>query len=653
MVTLRIWATIPKGIVLHVHGVRRDETLTLSGRSPELEAYDLPVNEKLSSKLGFELSTEQPEARVWLGYIEALPQANSQQVCWATRGRYHLDGLMAQVKSDQPFELTRHLVSPTTPVSVTHGELLLAYAEVREWHLTAVEDEGIRERALGGIDTTTRTQVVTQFKLATVADTFDAQTCPVLRVKTAATLEVGLAEIEGSLDPCALPTLDGFTGDSNRLYRFEVHRGGMLGEAEFTWSRDNGSQLWPVMHVSGDGREVVVPADAPIRDGDLLEFLSTTLELSDVELGHLETPRHWRPPSRAQGLLFRVRLNNTSTNTTGRVLEVRNATTGEPGVIEEAWLKHDGLKVRRWDGHFVTPERPPEGDPVVTLQDGLQLTLRDDEGKRHFRTGDYWQYQARPQHPHDAAAWSGGRLPDGPERLYTPLALLRAVEEALEGERPSRRESEAASDDPLEGVAFEVVRWCDTQFTPLCSLSADDIDYDGDAVGLEAETVQDAIDTLARRPTTSEGGCFDIVLLSDEGDDTVRLQKAIDKLGTRGGVIGLRRSPRSSGVFRGHPRSAFTAARSCSRAVPRPSCASSSVKSIPTRCRWLQIRDSRCTISWSSAPTSSMRTRRRAGGSPLFDWLSTRLSKCTMACCANSTDRSRRSPWRVSRLQRG
>ena len=55
------------------------------------------------------------------------------------------------------------------------GMPLAAYLEVHERHITAVEDPGIREEALGPGDTCTRTELIGQVKLANVVRTDDAR----------------------------------------------------------------------------------------------------------------------------------------------------------------------------------------------------------------------------------------------------------------------------------------------------------------------------------------------------------------------------------------------------------------------------------------------------------------------------------------------
>ncbi len=52
-----------------------------------------------------------------------------------------------------------------TPPNLATGTRYLVYLDVWERHITALEDDYIREKALGGPDTATRTQVVWQVKI--------------------------------------------------------------------------------------------------------------------------------------------------------------------------------------------------------------------------------------------------------------------------------------------------------------------------------------------------------------------------------------------------------------------------------------------------------------------------------------------------------
>ncbi len=82
------------------------------------------------------------------------------------RGRYYVDGIVCVNDTDVVFGSQPDLLGATLPA--TAGAYLV-YLDVWQRHLTALEDPGLREVALGGPDTTTREKTVWQVKLERVA----------------------------------------------------------------------------------------------------------------------------------------------------------------------------------------------------------------------------------------------------------------------------------------------------------------------------------------------------------------------------------------------------------------------------------------------------------------------------------------------------
>jgi hypothetical protein len=136
----------------------------------------------------------------------------------------------------------------------------LAYLDVWERPITALNDPSIQEVALGGPDTTTRTKTVWQLKVAQMATINEQIACSsptvaaqwqTLTQPSAAVLTNGVvASIAAG--PCSIAANPGFSGMENQLYRVEIHQPGTLatglitypipaGTATFKWSRDNAS----------------------------------------------------------------------------------------------------------------------------------------------------------------------------------------------------------------------------------------------------------------------------------------------------------------------------------------------------------------------------------------------------------------------------
>ena len=170
----------------------------------------------------------------------------------------------------------------------------LAYLDVWDRQVFALEDPYLREVALGGPDTAGRDQVVWQIRLAPfeslVADGLvsDPPTCadfsPGWRPDGGAALGRLAARAEAVSaedDPCALPSAGGLRSFENHLFRFEIHSGGTLGVDTVTgkWSRGNASHRAQLVKI--DGQSLVVDETGKddftaFKFGDWLEVLDET-----------------------------------------------------------------------------------------------------------------------------------------------------------------------------------------------------------------------------------------------------------------------------------------------------------------------------------------------------------------------------------------
>ena len=160
----------------------------------------------------------------------------------------YVDGLL--VENDTPGATL--LSQPDMPgvtlsaLGATQPGIYLAYLDVWERLITALDDPAIRETALGGPDTSVRTKLVWQVKLALVQPAVEPPlpTCASAGepwpAASTGTLAAGSGP-PGSTLPCILPPETGYQRLENQLYRAEIHIGGPDGTATFKWSRENGS----------------------------------------------------------------------------------------------------------------------------------------------------------------------------------------------------------------------------------------------------------------------------------------------------------------------------------------------------------------------------------------------------------------------------
>ena len=297
----------------------------------------------------------------------------------------------------------------------------LAYLETWQRHFSPldlpVDDNSMREVALGGPDTCTREKTVWQVKLLRAGDTGIDLNClsniAPWNTLTAAPDGRLAARAEASIPPktpCQLPPEAGYRLLENHLYRVEIHDdASVTGKARYKWSRDNGCLLSRVVRwlddpianefeVASIGRDDVLAITA----GCWVEFIDDTHEL----LGQ-------------PGPLVQV------TRTEGNVVTI-DLTTRIGHALDSA-LFPSNPRVRRWDGiaelKTVAIANPNTGWEEMA-QDGIELKFAPGS----YRIGDYWLIPARTatasiEWPQDSGK-PAFRAPAGVLRAFARLALL-------------------------------------------------------------------------------------------------------------------------------------------------------------------------------------------------------------------------------------
>ncbi len=475
----------------------------------------------------------------WIALVEDGDADDSY--LWAAGGRagdpspgwYAIEGLVAELAEATAYPEVSYpggAGEAETDLSdlASAGRWVVAYLEIWERLMTAVEDPGIRENALGnGLDTSVRTEALGQVKFLVLelADYPDAASAEAAARAAFAnvqapqsSLAVDLTSATFDPDPCALPTLDGYTGTDNRLYRFEVQDGGALGTATLKWSRDNGSHLFAVEEADDGDNELVFLPDSGVEDGDLVELLGDEIDLGDEIASDGLTGRAtitggaFVPATRRVGQLVQLRFVDVDTNGNERfsLVDLDGAAVT---VFTDVWPYAASAltRVRRWHGRIVTEAATTEYE----IENGVTVTLGGT-----FRPGEWWISEARVSTPNENGTPSTS--PHGPERLFEPLALLQWVNAG--------------------GVRLNLEAWLDERYSSLCELDADDIAFDGEKYGESADTVQEIIDVLLSR--TAEGCCEVTVLASETGDDdAARIAAAIAEELPDGGVVCLKDGP--------------------------------------------------------------------------------------------------------------
>jgi len=400
-------------------------------------------------------------------------------------GHYYVDGILIE----NPLTVTyKHQPYNPMPDALPTDASLLVYVDVWELQISLVQDDGIREVALGvnGPDTATRALVVWQVK------TLDATTfaniikeiqgskrlARVQKIEELTTLLRGnlipanrgllraraKVDVEVTTKVCITPPDARYRGAENQLYRVEIHNGGSVEQTTrptFKWSRENGSVVFPIDNIAG---KLITLANLG-RDEHLGLQKDDWVEVVDDDyvLQVFGDPSH--PDAQPNPLLSVTvvdPINKTVTlNDTPKIqihFDPDNPT--QP-------IKHPFL--RRWDQKPRAAKKGGPSDPFnnatgtvnivesqgenddneedwITLEDGVQIQFpRPKNGPAAmYRPGDYWLIPARTiigdvEWPQKPVPGQTGKFvavslpPRGVEHHYAPLADFQLVGGNIQG----------------------------------------------------------------------------------------------------------------------------------------------------------------------------------------------------------------------------
>jgi hypothetical protein len=309
-----------------------------------------------------------------------------------------------------------YLSQPDYPVPATlvlGSETYLIYLDVWERLITYLEDDAIREVALGGPDTAARGKVVWQVKAIAgklnpdqknVCDGFaysDEEFAGLLDFN-GGYLKARARQTDASTDPCIIPPNASYTGPENQLYRIEIHRSGPAWDgttngastaATFKWSRENGSVVFPIVSVaSGSGTTTVVLETLGrddrfgLSEGDWVDIQDDTYVLQNRAEAMLQVQSIDAPS-------LTVTLNGASTSGVG------TDPTRHPLLRRWDYKPGDedtgGLQLGSDMAALVEEET---GTSWLSIEDGIQIQFQPpDTGQpaTSYRTGDYWLIPAR------------------------------------------------------------------------------------------------------------------------------------------------------------------------------------------------------------------------------------------------------------------
>ena len=359
-----------------------------------------------------------------VGFAVIPPGAGANNGFSIGVGRYYVNGILCENLEPLPYSAQPGYPFDqfTTVEALAQSRAFIVYLDVWERHVSAYEADGMRETALGWIDTASRMQLVWQVKV--VPNSEDLDVLDELARPSAARLRATAHQPEGEPDECSIAPEARYRGLENQLYRVEIHAGGTARNEEgmqgatFKWSRENGSVLFPIaalksaFEADGVSRVTTVTLAAPGRDaklglkeGDWVELVDDVSTLRNVPEDLLRVRR----VDELTVVLAGGSAAGTGSNMTLHPVLRRWDQGGEDGalwIVEDEWIElEQGVRIE-----FV---RPPE----ETVQ---------------YRRGDYWLIPARsatgdvewPLVPGGANGEREALPPAGVRHYLAPLAIV-------------------------------------------------------------------------------------------------------------------------------------------------------------------------------------------------------------------------------------
>jgi hypothetical protein len=381
-------------------------------------------------------------------------------------GHYYVDGILCENErivssySQPDYRLT--MEEQEAYVKGIGGVPILVYLDVWERHITFISNSRIREVALCGPDTATRSRIVWQVKSLPVQPSTAAAREKLASVLTSGT--TGKSEIivtsdttgdsktpgnceticslladlispdffrNGSCprlkarakipaDPsqvCVVQPDARYRGAENQLYRVEIHKPGALADKPtFKWSRDNSTVVFPVVSMTDKTAtlEFLGRDDrSTLQAGDWVELLDEDLTMKQKAGNLLQI-----------GSVDRSDLTVTFSSDTGSPVILTSATRP----VLRRWDQRQELLTGRRNlsqGAIPVEESEKADDSWFELEDGVQVQFQPGG---YYNTGDYWLIPARTasgdiEWP-GTTSYPGALPPHGIVHHYAPLALV-------------------------------------------------------------------------------------------------------------------------------------------------------------------------------------------------------------------------------------
>lgn len=352
-------------------------------------------------------------------------------------GRYYVNGILCEVGDGTTYRnQPNYSFSEDEKLEniIPEGGSVLVYLDVWERHISYVEDDAIREVALGDLDTASRAKVIWQVRVMSlpkdlVADDFKGNYCNFLgAIKDV--IKPGTGKLQASAkdkskndtEACLVSPESRYRGAENQLYRVEIHNSSGSGngrerEATFKWSRENASVIFPILEQVDTNGNTTLFLEHLGRDDRFSLKPGNWVEIVDDD---------YSLHNRAENLLQILSIDHENLKVTLKGMPQSN--------VEKIADKHPYL--RRWDQKTGDAKGIPisQTDMDIDLEDGIQISFSDNPD--HYQSGDYWLIPARTITGNIEWPEQNGvpkaLLPHGVIHHYAPLAFITQNGETLE-----------------------------------------------------------------------------------------------------------------------------------------------------------------------------------------------------------------------------
>ena len=369
-----------------------------------------------------------------------------------SKGHYYVNGILCQNnqtdkndKDSKELSYIKYYEQPYYFLNQNQNKLpdlpFLVFLDVWERHITYIQDDRIREVALGGADTATRSQVVWQVKVKKLDTTYRYITsCANInwenlleewQPKNRGLLAAKAKEATEQTEACIIKSDARYRGTENQLYRVEIHLAGTADKATFKWSRENASVAFPIdtdMDIPISDITITVQLKHWWRDcrfglaeGDWVEIVNDYISLHQVA-----NPLWKVDKIEPEDFLVTLTREESSRDTDPKTIDKDY----HPLLRRWDHKERSGLSLEDGAVPISAAEAEENEDNWFTLEDGVQIKFKKltEEEEHSYRTGDYWLIPARiatgDVEWDDANGTPLAIPPHGVEHHYAPLAVI-------------------------------------------------------------------------------------------------------------------------------------------------------------------------------------------------------------------------------------